>query len=268
MVILTTLYYFFLRHRQLWEKQALDTSCPQFVPPESAVERRRRPSDDLFRVKDGPGRDDGLDTGSHSGSDSGMGFSETASEHNVPAVMAIEDDVTTKRFSKVLDPRMYLEASYNHDVPVQKLNPLDYVQQSILENPDQSTTDVQIPENTEVYPSTPLSPHDHPSKILKKHDWERIEETSPTPQSPKGILYAPSLQPQATRAKEKRSSFRHSRQLASELDVMMNELQDPIQENSDILDNDTPLMDHDPQKHLSNDGVQSKFSGSEVTLIT
>ncbi|XP_028407657.1 uncharacterized protein LOC114530260 [Dendronephthya gigantea] len=262
-------------YRQLWEKQALDTSCPQFVLPESTIKHRRRPSDDVFQKEGGLPRDDGLDTGSHSGSDSGMGFSETASEHNVPAVMAIDDvahdvitdDVTTKRSSKALDPRMYLEASYNHDLGEQKLNPSDYVEQSIVDGPDQSTTDVQIPDNTELYPNKPLSPHVHPSKILKKHDWEIMEEPTPALQSPKGILYAPSLQAETSRAKEKRSSFRHSRQLASELDVMMNELQDPINEDPDVLDTDAPLLDHDPQKHHSNDGEQSRFSGSEVSTI-
>ena len=247
--------------RQLWEKQALDTSCPQFVLPESVVKSRRRPSDDVFREEAELARNNGKDTRSNSGSDSGMGFSETASEHNINAVMPAHDDVTddvipddvnNKRSS--LDPKMYLEASYVENESQQKLNPSDYLSQSAVNNDQPTTGNPKVYQNepSRDKPSKASSSKDSRSKKSKKQYWEILDEPTPIPQSPKGILYAPSLQPATTpqspegiqyapslrtNADQRRSGFRSSRQLVSNTDPV--DFQEP-------MDNDPSLPSHEP----------------------
>ena len=260
--------------RQLWEKQALDTSCPPFARKDSALKHRRRPSDEVFRENIEFARDDKKDTGSHSGSDSGMGFSETASEQNIHAVLPIDDDVAddvmsndiiNKRSSQVLDPRMYLDATHDQDEHNRKLNPSDYLNQSTA-NSEQSTVTMSIPESPkksqtthfEDYNSTkPSTSSNHPSKSLKKHHWEVLEETTPIVDSPQGIEYGPALQSQLSRANIRRSSFRKSKQLAS---VM------PIEES---MDNDPVLPQPDPEipKHPNNDEQEYKESDLQVSYF-
>lgn len=236
------------------------------MPPESAVKHRRRQSDDVFRDHTEHARDDGKDSGSHSGSDSGMGFSETASEHNLPAVIPIENDVTggvtadvitTKRTSQVLDPRMYLEASYTQDTQGESdrdLNPSDYLNQSTA-IPQHSTKNTPIPENPKVYQNKPSTSKDHPSKSLKKHYWEILEEPTNIPQSPEEIQYAPSPQKRATLVDQKRLSFRGSKKVASIMPM-----------NDSFMDNDPNVPIENPSSPNSpgNDDPYSKPSDSEV----
>ena len=245
-------------YRKLWEKQALDTSCPQFVCP-----------GEISEVVNGR-----KDSGSHSGSDSGMGFSETASEHNLPAVMPTEndiiisdvmtDDIAAKRSSKAMDPKMYLEASYIQDESDRILNPLDYLSQSTVITDPPTTL---VPESSEVYqnkpgpsqhyPSKPSSSKDHPSKSLKKHYWEILEEPASIPQSPEGIQYAPS--PRISRADQRRSSFRDSRRSFNLMEEPMN-----VDPNIPLQNADLPIMDPGVPKHPSDDDLHLKRSGSEV----
>lgn len=163
-----------------------------------------------------------------------------------------------KRSSKVLDPSRYLEESYNLEEHNRKLNPNDYLNESTVIH-DQPTTTTSVPESPTVYPSKPTSSKDHPSKSLKKHYWEILEEPTPSAQSPKGILYAPSHQARATLADNKRSSFRDSRQLFSQLDVMMETMEEPMDYAPNV-----PPQDSRIQRHPSNDDLGSKLLDSEV----
>jgi hypothetical protein len=249
-VLVAYLIFVLLSGRQLWEKQALDTSCPPFVCPESVVKNRRRPSDDVFRENV---ESDRKDSGSHSGSDSGMGFSETASELNLQAVMpAVNDvisdvapgDITDKRSSQAMDPRMYLEASYQQDEPVRKLNPSDYLNQSTVTTEHPQTP---VPESPKVSQDSPSKPS--PSKSLKKHYWEILEEPASIPQSPEGIQYAPSTQ--LSRADHKRSSFRDSKRSAS-----VRPVEEPVNDDPEIPLNDPDLP---IEENPNNDEVITNF---------
>ena len=263
----------------------MDTSCPQFVLPESTVKHRRRPSDDVFREEAELARENRKDSGSHSGSDSGMGFSETASEHNINAVLPTQDDVinddvmpddvTNKRSSQVLDPRMYLEASYVQDEPKRKLNPSDYLNESTVST-DQLAKTTRTPENPNVYQNKPGTYRDYPStskdnrrKNSKKQHWEILEEPTPVLQSPKEILYAPSLQQAATpqsseeiqyapslqmSADQRRSSFRSSRKLVSNLDAI------------EPMDNDPSLPSHDPNLIIHDPGTPSYPTNENIKI--
>ena len=255
--------------RHLWEKETLDTSCPQLTSRTSVVKHRPRPSDDVFREVTEHAKNNRKDSGSHSGSDSGMGFSETASEHNLPAVLPSEndvttgvmtDDVTSKRCSQVLDPRMYLEASYNQDHRDQKLNPSDYLNQSTVVTEQPTTT---IHGNPKVYqskstssqdhPSKPSTSKDHPSKSLKKHYWEILEEPTSNPQSPEGIQYAPSPQTRVTRTGQKRSNFRDTKHLAS---IM------PMEES---VNDDLNIPIHNSNPPIEDPGVTGEETGDDDT---
>lgn len=254
------------------------------------MKHRRRPSDDVFREVAELAKDNGKDSGSHSGSDSGMGFSETASEHNINAVMPTQDDVigdvmpddvTNKRSSQVLDPRMYLEESYVQNEPERKLNPSDYLNQSTVST-DQPTRTTRTPENPNVYQNKPETSRDYPSKSStskdnrrknsKKHHWEILEEPTPVRQSPKGVLYDPSLQQAATpqspeeiqyapslqmSADQRRSSFRSSKHLVSNLDAMA--FQEP-------MDNDPSLPAHDPDLPMQDPSTPSYPSNENINI--
>lgn len=221
------------------------------------MKHRRCPSDEVFHLNTQYDRNGREDSGSNSGSDSGMGFSETASEHNLPAVMPAEhdtiaDDVSidvVKRSSQVLDPRMYLEESYSHDEPVRKLEPSDYLNEStaVIEKP--STTSVcenpkilqSKPETTQHYPNNPSGYINLPSKMLSKHYWEVLEEPNPIPQSPDEIRYAPSHN--ETLSSQKRANFRENKKTASFM---------PMDEPMDY-DPSNPL--HDPNLPVADTGI-------------
>lgn len=233
----------------LSEQQDLNTSCPEPIPTEYD-QKNRRLSDDVFPTAEQPqssssiqyasgnprdlAKDDGKDTGSHS-SDSGMGFSETASENNVPAVLAIKNtqdaddevalgaigncvgNVKSNSGAKTTVPeinrakRLKVEdgkAVSSASGATTAMNPKKYLDDSNVDESQRPNLDPKLYVKNDS--SLLLSVEEE--QVAKKkaspggveHNGETLEKNYPTSPLSEGIHHAPSLQEEKTREVEKR----------------------------------------------------------------
>ena len=278
------------------EQQDLDTTCPQFLPPE-----HRRASYDAFRAsallrrtssgaQQPPGnayelaKDDGKDTGSHS-SDSGMGFSETASDNNVPAVMSIKttrddviacDDVAAPEVNRrkrakieekqavaprpltagAMDPRRYLEDSHDSRNQRTTLDPPCYNEDDASE-----LCPAVEEEGKEKEKESPAG---------KKHDWVMVDpRTCETPRSPENVLYDPFPEFEDEGRNKKGphegispmgSGSHGAKALSSTLDALLASLDEPMEEEEEegVVVRDNDKRTKDTANNPSNPGASTE----------
>lgn len=179
-----------------------------------SVVKRRRLSDITFQEKVEFAQED---AGSISGSDSGMGFSETASEQNVAAILPPDDDVTHevsyvtnvagKRTSQIMNPSAYLDASYRLANGSKTLNPSHYLDESThaqdvnkgqgnkFEVDNFSETllfkeDQNLPKNQQGVTTTS---HDHLIGNVRQRFGGVLDETNIIPEVPEDTTSLPAL---------------------------------------------------------------------------
>ena len=268
----------YLAFRMMSEQQDLDTTCPQFSPPE-----HRRASDDasrtsalLRRTSSGaqqpPGnayelaKDDGKD--SHS-SDSGMGFSETASDKNVPAVMSIKmtrddvigcDDVAATEVN--LRKRAKIEekqAVAPRPLSASAMDPRRYLEDSRDSRNQRTTLDPSCymgNDTSELCPAVEeegAEEKEKESPAGKKHDWVMVDpRTCETLRSPDKVLYDPfpEFEDQGRNKKEPHegispmgSGFLGARALSSTLDALLASFEEPMEEEVVVRDNNKRTKD-------------------------
>ncbi|XP_046845451.1 uncharacterized protein LOC124439271 isoform X2 [Xenia sp. Carnegie-2017] len=259
-------------YRKLWDEQVTDSTMTQAAHFSDSVVKRRRLSDITFQEKVEFAQED---AGSISGSDSGMGFSETASEQNVAAILPPDDDVTHevsnyvnnaagKRTSQIMNPSAYLDASYRLANGGKALNPSHYLDESThaqdvnkgqgnkFEVDNFSETllfkeDQNLPKNQQDVTTTS---HDHLIGNVRQRFGDVLDETNIIPEVPEDTTSLPPLK---------------------EENEITGTLEDPVKSNPVVSQSESSEQDSKsssvPMKQSSNEQISTRGSGRENNTL-